>query len=144
MTEEKVYTGWTKLSEENFNAETNRYKAEAAYPDGEKVSFEFSPEAGITKTGIEYIWRVYIEGKERPVNVKERIGDSWLQIYGCVSYDDNRWLNMRKNSSTSTVPSYTISFSKPAEAKVAKSVSSIEEIDKLESEESKKKDNLPF
>jgi hypothetical protein len=55
MADEKVYTGWTKLNEENFDEKTNRYKAEVSYPDGEVIKFEFSPEAGMTGSGIEYI-----------------------------------------------------------------------------------------
>jgi len=109
----KVFTGWVKLDKSNFNSERGVYVAEAAYKDWEVIKFTYSPEAGISNSWVEYIGRVSVEGNERPTNIKEKQNDRGVFIYGCVNFDADKRCNMRKGQTEDSVPTFTISFSKP-------------------------------
>jgi len=109
----KVFTGRVKLDKSNFNEEKMVYEAQASYKDWEVVKFTYSPEAWISNSGVEYIGRVQVEGNERPTNIKEKQNEKGVFIYGCVNFDEDKRCNMRKGQSEDSIPTFTISFSKP-------------------------------
>ena len=149
----KVFTGRVKLDKSNFDAEKMLYTAEAAYEDWEVIKFTYSPEAWISNSWVEYIGRVNVEGNERPTNIKEKQNERGVFIYGCVNFDADKRCNMRKGQSEDSIPTFTISFSKPDpdeehpfnKVEVESDMKDDKKEEKeVEKKEDKKDDDLPF
>lgn len=113
MENKVMYSDRVKLDETNWNASEGSYKGTATFKDGETITFDYIPGEHTTYNGDIAVGKLLIPDRQYPVEVKERESTKGKFISGCLSFDEKRFANLKKQPSSGSVEVYTISFSKP-------------------------------